>query len=72
MINKKKKEKEIALLLFGFYLPLLHVSVVKRQKTSNKYRRGFQGGNDSISEVKEEKEEKKELEEELRKKKSKN
>jgi hypothetical protein len=51
-------------LLFGSYLPPLHVSVVKRQKTSNNYRRGFQGGN----EEKEEKEEKDELEGELKKK----
>jgi hypothetical protein len=56
-------------LLFGFYLPPLHVSVVKRQKASNKYRRGFQRGNDSIlEETEEEKEDKEELEEELRKK----
>jgi hypothetical protein len=50
---------------------------VKIQKASNNLRRGFQGGNDLISEEKEEeekeeKEEKEELEEELRKNKGKN
>jgi hypothetical protein len=49
-------------------LPPQHVSVVKRQKTSNSFRSDFQV-NKFISEEEQEKEEKEELEQELKKRK---